>query len=257
MKNGKERRLYRISMVITAMMFIGIFCPWLVYRNKTYTIIGFYCAVKNAGGISSFAGSDVIKVLMKLKEEYPRYYENSVDINSVIVPNDESIKIFDFYRYEDLFKDIWAVNGTLVNDVGYKGMFTKSETFLQAYNYEYFLVLMARLSRISSKFTSTFLEDRFLYVKELRNCKQRCIENTLPEKWHHGGPCIPGEKALFLSTSGYYYPCERVNETSENAIIGNVETGVDVNRVRKVINVEHSKDNIKEQQRTENLTIHG
>lgn len=35
MKNGKERRLYRISMVITAMMFIGIFCPWLVYRNKT------------------------------------------------------------------------------------------------------------------------------------------------------------------------------------------------------------------------------
>ena len=57
MKNGKERRLYRISMVITAMMFIGIFCPWLVYRNKTYTIIGFYCAVKNAGGISSFAGS--------------------------------------------------------------------------------------------------------------------------------------------------------------------------------------------------------
>lgn len=58
MKNGKERRLYRISMVITAMMFIGIFCPWLVYRNKTYTIIGFYCAVKNAGGISSFAGSD-------------------------------------------------------------------------------------------------------------------------------------------------------------------------------------------------------
>lgn len=41
MKNGKERRLYRISMVITAMMFIGIFCPWLVYRNKTYTIIGF------------------------------------------------------------------------------------------------------------------------------------------------------------------------------------------------------------------------
>lgn len=25
MKNGKERRLYRISMVITAMMFIGVF----------------------------------------------------------------------------------------------------------------------------------------------------------------------------------------------------------------------------------------
>lgn len=182
--------------------------------------------------------SDVIKVLMKLKEKYPRYYGNSVDINSVIVPNDESIRIFDFYRYEDLFKDVWAVNGTLVNDVGYKGTFTKSETFLQAYNYEYFLVLMASLSRISSKFISTFLEDRFLYVKELRNCKQRCIENTLPKKWHHGGPCIPGEKALFLSTSGDYYPCERVNETSENAIIGNVATGVDVNRVRKVINVE-------------------
>ena len=43
---------------------------------------------------------------------------------------------------------------------------------------------------------------------------------------------------MLRATSGDYYPCERVNETSENAIIGNVATGVDVNRVRKVINVE-------------------
>lgn len=58
MNGSKERKLYRISTIITAMMFVGIFCPWLTYRNQSYTIIGFYSAVKKAGGISAFAGSD-------------------------------------------------------------------------------------------------------------------------------------------------------------------------------------------------------
>lgn len=58
MNRIKERRLYRISTFISAMMFVGIFCPWLMYRNQSYTIVGFYTAVKTAGGISAFAGSD-------------------------------------------------------------------------------------------------------------------------------------------------------------------------------------------------------
>ena len=58
MNGSKERKLYRISTIITAMMFVGIFCPWLTYRNQSYTIIGFYSAVKKAGGISAFARSD-------------------------------------------------------------------------------------------------------------------------------------------------------------------------------------------------------
>ena len=168
-----------------------------------------------------------------------RYYEQNIDVNTVIVPDEEAVKIFDYYRVEPLFEDIWAVNGTLVNDIGLKDeKICKSEVFIRTYNYEYFLVMMSKLGRINRKFISPFLEDRFLYVKELRSGKQSARSTELPKRWHHGGPCIPGEKALFLSADGYYYPCERVNETSSLARIGSISTGIDIGKVKDVINIE-------------------
>lgn len=183
--------------------------------------------------------NDVINILRKFKKEYLRYYEQNIDVNTVIVPDEEAVKIFDYYRVEPLFEDIWAVNGTLVNDIGLKDeKICKSEVFIRTYNYEYFLVMMSKLGRINRKFISPFLEDRFLYVKELRSGKQSARSTELPKRWHHGGPCIPGEKALFLSADGYYYPCERVNETSSLARIGSISTGIDIGKVKDVINIE-------------------
>ena len=90
--------------------------------------------------------NDVINILRKFKKEYLRYYEQNIDVNTVIVPDEEAVKIFDYYRVEPLFEDIWAVNGTLVNDIGLKDeKICKSEVFIRTYNYEYFLVMMSKL----------------------------------------------------------------------------------------------------------------
>ncbi len=52
-----------------------------------------------------------------------------------------------------------------------------------------------------------------------------------------GGPCIPGQMRLFVSTDGTFYPCERVSETSPAMKIGNLREGFDMGKVDRLLNI--------------------
>lgn len=127
MNRTKERRLYRISTCITALMFVGAFCPWLLYRNQSYTIIGFYNAVKRAGGITAFAGTDSfiypavvtlaipfiaglvagVKVLVQL-------FRGRVKIISWTVYSLEWIYMASFFAFEGYQPTIFAIGGPVL-----------------------------------------------------------------------------------------------------------------------------------------------
>lgn len=53
-KNKKDLILYSFCILISLLLFANIFAPWLSYNGKTYTIYGFYSAVKASGGLSQF-----------------------------------------------------------------------------------------------------------------------------------------------------------------------------------------------------------
>lgn len=55
---------------------------------------------------------------------------------------------------------------------------------------------------------------------------------------HHGGPCVPGVRKIFVNVDGDIYPCERVSETSALTKLGNIEIGVDIQKVDKMLNIE-------------------
>lgn len=59
----------------------------------------------------------------------------------------------------------------------------------------------------------------------------------LPDAVAPGGPCIAGERRLFVSVDGNLYPCERVSETSQIMNIGNLWDGFDLQKVDKILNV--------------------
>lgn len=52
-----------------------------------------------------------------------------------------------------------------------------------------------------------------------------------------GGPCIPGQNKLFITTDGKFLPCERVSEISPAMLIGNLEHGFDTPKVLDLINI--------------------
>ena len=39
----------------------------------------------------------------------------------------------------------------------------------------------------------------------------------------HSGPCIPGQRRLFIDVNGNFFPCERVSETSDAMKIGDLK----------------------------------
>lgn len=54
---------------------------------------------------------------------------------------------------------------------------------------------------------------------------------------HPGGPCVPGLQRLFADADGNFFPCERVNETSEIMQIGDVDSGINASKVKELLNV--------------------
>ena len=51
--------------------------------------------------------------------------------------------------------------------------------------------------------------------------------------------CIPGAHRIFVSTSGLFYTCEKT-EGNDNMLIGDIDKGVEINSVSKIIQNYHN-----------------
>ncbi len=57
------------------------------------------------------------------------------------------------------------------------------------------------------------------------------------------GPCIPGIQRMLVDVNGFIYPCERISEINEFNIIGNVDKGIMLDKVKRILNVaKYNKD---------------
>ena len=75
------------------------------------------------------------------------------------------------------------------------------------------------------------------YTNNEKTRKAMRPEKILFEEMSHYGPCIPGQRRLFIDVNGGFYPCERVSETSDAMNIGNVRDGFDFEKARSLLNI--------------------
>lgn len=75
----------------------------------------------------------------------------------------------------------------------------------------------------------------FSAVQEKDEVDDRVWQHT--EIVHHSGPCIPGFDRLFITTTGKFYPCEKVSETCEDYIIGDLDNGYNYSNIVKLLNI--------------------
>ena len=52
-----------------------------------------------------------------------------------------------------------------------------------------------------------------------------------------GGQCLPGIQRFFVTADGKFFPCERVDETSEELCIGDLQQGINIDNAIKILNV--------------------
>lgn len=185
-----------------------------------------------ADGRGSF--EQVYQNLHRLREMYPRYYEEKVMYNAVL-RRDDSFFVADKFFTEDSLFETNEISFTFFND-NYvkKDIETDTSRFQEAYEfyrYEIYCNLLGKIRRKPSRMQLSYIQELKNTIRDLRR------HATLPASFHPSGPCVPGQKKLFLNADGNFFPCERVNELSPSSKIGDVQTGIDPHRCKILMNV--------------------
>jgi uncharacterized protein len=172
--------------------------------------------------------------IMHFKKKYPEY-SKKILFNMVIDRENDFSCINKYISNDEIFNDS-MVNAANLSDFYSKVEIKTSEDFLKNSNYERFKMYLSKLGRLDDSFVSKIVSGEYDNIKRKID-PHRPVQKGLPEKYHHGGPCIPGVQRLFLNANGNFYPCERVSETSEMMKMGNIEEGFDFEKARKILNI--------------------
>lgn len=188
---------------------------------------------KYATGFGTF--DTILKNLKALKEYDEKYYQENVMFNCVINSETNLAETYRFYAESDLFSPD-KIHFNFVDPVDIKD---DSITHLSIHNKRvdslaYIKMALAVLGKRKWDNYSLMMRDRMVDVELMyQHVHKHSPENT---KLHHGGPCIPGVRRLFVNVNGRFYPCERVSESDEEMCIGSLEQGFNYKNMDFLIN---------------------
>ena len=77
--------------------------------------------------------------------------------------------------------------------------------------------------------TNTDLKRRFF--------ERMIVNSTDLQQDSPAGQCLPGVQRFFVTAYGKFYPCERVNEQSEDLCIGDIDNGFNLENAKRLLNI--------------------
>lgn len=189
--------------------------------------------------VSSNLGSfdTVIKNLKLLYEKNAEYYRKNIQFSTVMTTKDGFDKINVFFMGNDLFKNA-DFNAVIVSNIYSKEKIKVQEKFMIERRYSILKMFLEKLGFCSEEETKSISNDEINELIDIYSRVEKLSYQEIPERWHHGGPCVPGIKRLFLNTDGNFYPCEKVCENDQNAVIGDIENGISIEKAKKMMNIE-------------------
>jgi len=175
----------------------------------------------------------VVENINLIKRDFPEYMKN-VTFNAVIDPQNDFSCVCKFFNDFETVKEVSSMYSDIAAYYS-KEEVSVDEKYREEISYEYFKLFMLKLKKLDQKYASRLLSYSFRNLT--RFYEHLGGTEKLPEKMHHGGPCVPGAQRLFLNAYGDFYPCEKLSETSKVTKIGDIEHGLDINRIREILNV--------------------
>ena len=167
--------------------------------------------------------------------KYP-FFDKKISFNAVIDLKQNVSCTNEFFLNYDTVKGL-NVNGTFINPVNRKEILDFDPELNAISNYEVFKVfLYACDSDLFSEYKPT------LYESEIASIKQAMCERYIGVEGYEdiispGGQCLPGIQRFFVTADGKFFPCERVDETSEELCIGDLQQGINIDNAIKILNV--------------------
>lgn len=186
-----------------------------------------------ASGCGTF--EKVSKNLEFFRENYPKYFREKVVFNTVLDRNNDFSCVNEFFASYDAIKDSPInVSNIAINYAKFQN--EGSEEYDIKLKYELFKLYLNKFNRLDDRYVSKLILTEYTRLRT-SVFEGRARMKELPEKGHHGGPCIPGTSRLFVDVNGNFFPCERVSENSEIMRIGHIDTGFDIEKVRTLLNI--------------------
>lgn len=185
-------------------------------------------------GVGSY--TTIERNLLHIKDKYPDYI-SYISINMVIDPRDNKLEeIMTFCDYmENVFKI--SVNASMLSSDYGETKIKAPEEFICRWEYGVFLAYMEEFNKIKDK---KHVPQMF---RNVVNSAKRIVMKTeqgasaISNKCAPGGPCVPGQSRLFITTEGKLFPCERVSELSETMLIGTLQDGFYYEKLYDILNV--------------------
>ena len=171
----------------------------------------------------------VVDILRKIKKRNPDYYYNKVALHCTFNMNNDLLEVFRFFNNE-LF------NGLIINVGGISERDTRSYPILDENIDKHRSNLDALVNKYlnslrnnKKRFNYNLFSNLFPGVFDLarRRVSIQCAES------HPNGICIPGIRRIFVSSEGFFYPCEKFNPKGYE--IGDHETGLDIEKIMKLL----------------------
>ncbi|WDV46760.1 Cys-rich peptide radical SAM maturase CcpM [Clostridiaceae bacterium M8S5] len=239
LKQNAEGKEILFHMTTNGTLLRGEILEYLVENNfKLLISIDGPQEIHDKNRVFAANGKGTFKVIMdnirEMNKMYPEYVKDKISFNAVLDgTTDFSCTKKFFADYEEI-SDL-NVNTSFISDKYAKVNFDIYEKYRIQYNYEKFKVILSKVGKLDKKYTSDLFESQFARLKQ--TLYERQYSKCINDKEHPGGPCLPGVKKLFINVDGVFFPCERVSETSDPMIIGNVDEGFYLDKVRAILNI--------------------
>ena len=175
----------------------------------------------------------LIKNLTYIFDKYPDLYKK-ISFNTVLNTNHNYTKVKSFFEKTDILKNS-IMHTNIVESKNSKIDVLFSEDFHIARRYDYLLFILFLMGKVHSDVVSKLIRENKAEIDS--TYKSMCLFRGFSETYHHGGPCIPGVRRLFVSVDGKFYPCERVSETSEIMNIGDLKNGINIQKCKTIMNI--------------------
>lgn len=175
----------------------------------------------------------VEKNLMKIKNNYSELYKKII-FNAVIDSRNDIEKIYNYFENELFINNTVQFNE--IDEIFFVEKTIPSNKYLINKNKEQFKAYLNYFNIINNQQKSK-VEQKNVFKSIDKIIKRMEDKAPIGDEMSHSGPCIPGQKRLFINVFGDFYPCERVNEGSEAVTIGNIKSGFDYEKADKILNI--------------------
>ncbi len=188
---------------------------------------------KRVDGTGSFDAA--FANLKKLVEKYGKEYCQHISLNMVFDPMNDVDDILELFTDPTFDNDI-NVMADVADDIHLAKSIEENSRYIEKMGYQFFLGYLDFLQIIKGLKIPPFMKTTFAGVE--KDCAMlKKGSNGLPDVGAPGGPCIPGQRSLFVNVDGDFFPCEKVSEISEAMKIGSLENGFDYEKAIAILDI--------------------